>query len=70
MNAQNWCGRQTCILRAPISTVAGSRFSLLTSVAMHGVAPYQQVLTHGFVVDADGRKMSKSAGQRRSRRIK
>jgi len=36
--------------------------SLLTSVAMHGSAPYQQVLTHGFVVDADGRKMSKSMG--------
>ncbi|HET6564588.1 MAG TPA: isoleucine--tRNA ligase, partial [Xanthomonadales bacterium] len=36
--------------------------SLLTSVAMNGSAPYQQVLTHGFVVDADGRKMSKSLG--------
>ena len=36
--------------------------SLLTSVAMHGEAPYKQVLTHGFVVDADGKKMSKSMG--------
>ncbi len=36
--------------------------SLLTSVAMHGQAPYRQVLTHGFVVDSDGRKMSKSMG--------
>src|SRR6056297_2856556 len=36
--------------------------SLLTSVAMHGEAPYRQVLTHGFTVDADGRKMSKSMG--------
>lgn len=36
--------------------------SLLTSVAMHGVAPYRQVLTHGFTVDANGRKMSKSLG--------
>jgi len=36
--------------------------SLLTSVAMHGEAPYRQVLTHGFVVDADGKKMSKSLG--------
>ena len=36
--------------------------SLLTSVAMHRRAPYEQVLTHGFVVDADGRKMSKSVG--------
>ena len=36
--------------------------SLLTSVAMHGKAPYRQVLTHGFTVDAQGRKMSKSQG--------
>jgi len=36
--------------------------SLLTSVAMDGAAPYEQVLTHGFVVDAEGRKMSKSLG--------
>lgn len=36
--------------------------SLLTSVAMQGCAPYKQVLTHGFVVDAQGRKMSKSLG--------
>jgi len=36
--------------------------SLLTSVAMHGRAPYTAVLTHGFTVDAQGRKMSKSLG--------
>ena len=36
--------------------------SLLTSVAMHGNAPYDEVLTHGFTVDAQGRKMSKSLG--------
>src|SRR6185436_16921305 len=36
--------------------------SLLTSVATRGRAPYDAVLTHGFTVDADGRKMSKSAG--------
>ncbi len=36
--------------------------SLLSSVAMHGQPPYKQVLTHGFTVDADGRKMSKSLG--------
>ena len=36
--------------------------SLLTSVAMHGDAPYREVLTHGFVVDSEGRKMSKSLG--------
>ena len=36
--------------------------SLLTSVAMNGVAPYRSVLTHGFTVDAHGHKMSKSLG--------
>ncbi|MGF1685588.1 isoleucine--tRNA ligase [Photobacterium japonica] len=36
--------------------------SLISSVAMKGVAPYKQVLTHGFVVDGQGRKMSKSIG--------
>ena len=36
--------------------------SLLTSVAMHGRAPYHAVLTHGFAVDDKGRKMSKSVG--------
>ncbi len=36
--------------------------SLLTSVAMQGVAPYRSVLTHGFTVDARGQKMSKSRG--------
>jgi isoleucyl-tRNA synthetase len=36
--------------------------SLLTSSAIHGHAPYNDVLTHGFAVDANGRKMSKSLG--------
>ena len=36
--------------------------SLLTSVAVTGHAPYKSVLTHGYVVDGDGRKMSKSLG--------
>jgi isoleucyl-tRNA synthetase len=36
--------------------------SLLTSVAIKGLAPYREVLTHGFTVDAKGRKMSKSLG--------
>lgn len=36
--------------------------SLKTSVAMHGHAPYKQVLTHGFAVDEKGLKMSKSLG--------
>ena len=36
--------------------------SLLTSVASNGDAPYRGVLTHGFVVDKHGQKMSKSRG--------
>ena len=36
--------------------------SLLTAVALDGVPPYRAVLTHGFVVDAKGRKMAKSLG--------
>ena len=36
--------------------------SLLTSAGMHAKAPYHHVLTHGFTVDAQGRKMSKSLG--------
>ena len=36
--------------------------SLLTSVITRGEAPYKEVLTHGFVVDGQGRKMSKSLG--------
>ncbi|OGT07884.1 MAG: isoleucine--tRNA ligase [Gammaproteobacteria bacterium RBG_16_37_9] len=36
--------------------------SLLTSLALHKVAPYKTVVTHGFCVDAKGHKMSKSLG--------
>jgi isoleucyl-tRNA synthetase len=36
--------------------------SLLTSVAVNGIAPYKTVLTHGFAVDEQGHKMSKSVG--------
>ncbi|RBO79713.1 isoleucyl-tRNA synthetase [Marinomonas aquiplantarum] len=36
--------------------------SLKTSIAIRGVPPYKGVLTHGFTVDGDGRKMSKSLG--------
>ena len=36
--------------------------SLMTGCALHGCAPFRQILTHGFVVGGDGRKMSKSEG--------
>ena len=36
--------------------------SLLTAIAINGNAPYKGVLTHGFTVDTQGRKMSKSLG--------
>ncbi len=36
--------------------------SLLTSIGIHGQAPYKTVLTHGFAVDSNGEKMSKSKG--------
>ena len=36
--------------------------SLLTSIAAQGKAPYKEVVTHGFVLDGKGKKMSKSLG--------
>ena len=36
--------------------------SLLTSIAINKEAPYKTVLTHGYVIDVEGRKMSKSIG--------
>ncbi|MCQ9208854.1 MAG: isoleucine--tRNA ligase, partial [Omnitrophica bacterium] len=36
--------------------------ALLTSISLTGKAPYKQVLTHGFTVDGEGKKMSKSQG--------
>ena len=36
--------------------------SLLTATAIKGQAPYKEVLTHGFTLDGEGRKMSKSLG--------
>ncbi len=36
--------------------------SLIPSMCIESIAPFKAVLTHGFVVDADGRKMSKSTG--------
>ncbi|MCR8641900.1 isoleucine--tRNA ligase [Paenibacillus sp. N1-5-1-14] len=36
--------------------------SLITGVAMHGQSPYKAILSHGFTLDGEGRKMSKSLG--------
>ncbi|MBI4431809.1 MAG: isoleucine--tRNA ligase [Candidatus Omnitrophica bacterium] len=36
--------------------------SLITAVALDGQSPFERVLTHGFIVDGDGKKMSKSSG--------
>ena len=36
--------------------------SLICSVAVHGISPYQQIVSHGFVLDGKGLKMSKSMG--------
>jgi len=50
------------------SIAAGSNSSILMSEALYGRAPYRGVLTHGFTVDVQGRKMSKSLGNASSRR--
>ena len=36
--------------------------ALITAMGIDGKAPYKKVLTHGFVVDGEGKKMSKSLG--------
>jgi isoleucyl-tRNA synthetase len=36
--------------------------SLLVGLGTRGRPPYRQVVTHGFLIDVDGRKMSKSLG--------
>lgn len=46
----------------PTSTVVGSRALLLTSVGANGHAPYKAVVSQGFTLDGQGRKMSKSLG--------
>ncbi len=63
LEARRTCaGRPISTWRAATSTAAGSTARCLTAVGTRGQAPYKAVLTHGFVVDADGRKMSKSLG--------
>ena len=48
--------------KAPTSTAVGSQSSLLTSVGANGHAPYKAVVSQGFTLDGQGRKMSKSLG--------
>ncbi len=36
--------------------------SLITATALEGKAPFERILTHGFIVDGEGKKMSKSSG--------
>ena len=55
------------VFRRPVSrgtdqSRGSFRWSLLVSCMMNGVPPYKAILTHGFVIDMDGRKMSKSKG--------
>ena len=57
-----WAGRPHCTSRGLISTVAGSRARYSSRSGHVGRLPTEQVITHGFVVDESGRKMSKSIG--------
>ena len=50
------------IWKAPTSIRGWFQSSLITALATTGKPPYKTVLTHGFVVDAEGQKMSKSQG--------
>ncbi len=55
-------GLRTSTSRGRISTAGGSNPPSSVSVGLKGAPPYRKVLTHGFVVDAEGHKMSKSIG--------
>lgn len=61
-NAPGFVLPPVCTLRATTSTVAGSSSSAFDKRCDARRAPYSEVLTHGFVVDGDGKKMSKSKG--------
>ena len=52
----------TCILEGSDQYRGWFNSSLTTSVAINGHAPYKGVLSHGFTLDGEGRKMSKSIG--------
>ena len=55
--------RRTCISRASDQHRGWFQSSLLVGLGTRGRPPFRQVLTHGFLIDVDGRKMSKSLGQ-------
>lgn len=56
------CGKADLYLEGADQYRGWFQSSLLTSVAWKGEAPYKAVCTHGWVVDGEGRKMSKSLG--------
>ena len=55
-------GRRTSISKGSDQHRGWFHSSLLVGIGTRGRAPFDQVLTHGFVVDEQGRKMSKSIG--------
>ena len=52
-------GLRICIWKEVISIAVGFRVLSWTAMVAFGGAPYRRILTHGFVVDGDGRKISK-----------
>ena len=54
--------RLICILEGSDQYRGWFNSSLTTSVAINGHAPYKGLLSHGFTLDGNGRKMSKSLG--------
>ena len=61
-SARTTAFRPTSISKAPTSIAAGSIRRCSISCMVNGVPPYKALLTHGFAVDGEGRKMSKSKG--------